>query len=61
MASGLVFVFARPMNSPVSLGEICIFILSGVVLEFFAIAPERVRISIHAFIGFPSRREEAES
>jgi len=48
------------MNSPVSLGEISILILSGVILEFFAIAPERVRISIHTFIGFPSRREDVE-
>ena len=61
LASSLVSVFARIVNSPFSLGAIFVLILSGVILEFFAIAPEKVRISIGAFIGLPQRRTEDDS
>jgi hypothetical protein len=61
LASGLVSVFVRITSSLFSLGAIFVLMLSGVILEFFAIAPEKVRISISAFVGLPTRRSEDDS
>ena len=58
---GLLSVFARLINSTFTLGAIFVSILSGVILEFLAIAPDRVRISIDAFVGLPTHREHDNS
>ena len=61
LASSLLSVLARMIDSPFSLGAFFVLILSGVMLEFFAIAPEKVRISIGAFVGLPARDTERDS